>query len=658
MLNQKKPANKSEAADSVFYVSKDEALNLIDQENGAPMQAYQELRKLNFSYVGRNNQLLVNIDETDARINKRQVHITLFDIPDLNGNYMKSPATTSIFIDRNPLRWGQKIYKRTLKYNPDADYEFDVSIKNNSGASHTYKIESLPKWLKAQTYQDIIDAQDEQILTFYINKDTNVGEYDDIIYLTDENGLSESLVLDITIEGETPVWEVDPDMKQFSMSMVAKVMIGDDIITDSRDVVGAFSGDGTCMGMANIKYNTQSNESMVYLTIFNKTDESVRPMYFKLWHYQTGKTMVLTPSKTIEFTPNAVFGWVKDPIILKAGSTYVQQLELKQGWNWMSFNIYNNTFAEGFVRLIASYPIWSEGDCIVDATNNLVYSYKQHQWLVNDTKKAEKTPVDVTRSYRIYIAKAASIEMEGSVLKNQGLRTIQVKNGWNHIGFTPMVNLPVTTALADYLDEAVDGDVIKSQTEFAQFSVGANGKKSWNGNLEYMKPGQGYMLYRTKANAASFKYPFYEPNATFFESTGGTSLSPVHDYVNTMSLTAMLDGVDVQSGDKLIAISGGEVRGEANATDSLVYMSIGGDNRAPIMFLLERDGSVVASSGEVLTYETNAVSGSYGEPTYISFIRTGQLPQHGWYTVQGIKLQKAPVHSGVYIYNGHKVVIK
>ena len=54
----------------------------------------------------------------------------------------------------------------------------------------------------------------EQWLTFTINKDINVGSYDHIIYLTDENGLSEPLMLNITVEGKLPEWEVDSDMKQ------------------------------------------------------------------------------------------------------------------------------------------------------------------------------------------------------------------------------------------------------------------------------------------------------------------------------------------------------------------------------------------------------------------------------------------------------------
>ena len=243
-------------ADPLPYV-----INHIDKNLGAPMQAYQELRNLNFSFVGRDNQLLVNIDERDARINKRQVFVTIYDIPDLNGNYMASPATTEAFVDRSPLRWEQKTYKNTIGSLSYSDMSFDINIYNDSGAPHTFTIENMPKWLTVNTLQDVVDAKSQQTLTFTINKDTNVGTYDDIIYLTDEDGLSEPLMLNITVEGDLPKWYVDPDIKQFSMSIVGRVQIGEDIVTDSRDIVGVFDATGRCMGCSNVNFETASAES-------------------------------------------------------------------------------------------------------------------------------------------------------------------------------------------------------------------------------------------------------------------------------------------------------------------------------------------------------------------------------------------------------------
>ncbi len=674
-LNLKKNYNEKgeETHDSVFYDTQEYVLSHIDEELGAPMEFYQELRNLNFSYVGRDHQLLVGIDELDSRINKRQVYVTLYDIPDLNGNYISSPATAAVFIDRNVLRWGQKTYKTAMPYNQEDDYLFDVKIMNNSGAEHTYTIESMPKWLSTEQISNVIDPKSEQVITFRINKDTNVGLYDDIIYLTDENGLAEPLALNITVEGEEPNWWVNPDTKQFSMNLVARVQIGDDIVTDSRDIVGAFTPLGECMGVANIDYDPLAAEAMVYMTIFKEDTQGsgTIPLNFKLWHYATGKTMALESSQEINFFPNETVGTAKNPMVLKASDLYIQTLALKRGWNWISFNVENKAFRDGLNTLLSNY-YWNDGDLLVDPTNNLMMSYKTGQWMINDSTTASQVRVNVTNSYRIHLSQDVNVELVGYCLRQPSQRTINVKQGWNNIGYTPMLNLPVATALADYIKDAHDGDVVKSQTEFAQFTEGANGKMGWKGNLKYLKPGQGYMLYRTQKETTQFKYPFYEPSATFFESAVGTvpAYAPLRAqaHANTMSLTAVAEGVELQEGDKLLALMGAEVCGEALITEredaedegdaQLIYMSISGEVNAPISFAIEREGDIIATTGEVMTYEVNAISGTVKQPTSINFVAADSLPQEGWTTLQGIKLPGRPATKGIYIYNGKKQFIK
>ena len=658
-----------EKHDSVFHDTQEYVMAHIDQEIGAPMQFHQELRNLNFSYVGRDHELLVGIDELDSRVNKREVYVTLYDIPDLNGNYMASPATAAVFIDRNVLRWGQKTYKATMSYNPDEDYTFSISIMNNSGATHTYTIENMPRWLNTDQLQNVIEAKTEQVLTFSISKDTNVGTYDHIIYLTDENGLAEPLVLNITVEGKQTEWAVNPDRKQFSMNVVARVLIGDDIVTDSRDVVGAFSSTGECMGVANIDYDPLSAEAMVYMTIFNESSRGEDNLEFKLWHYATGKTMALDPSENIDFYANNTYGTAKAPVILKSNNLYVQTLELKKGWNWISFNVENSKFRDGMGVLLNNY-LWSDGDLLVDPTNNLMLSYKGGQWMVNDSKAKASARVSVTNSYRIHVADDVVLEVTGNSLSQPDQRTVTVKEGWNSIGYTPMVNLPVTTALGDYEFEAQDGDVVKSQTEFAQFTEGANGKMAWKGNLKYMKPGEGYMLHRSKKGVASFKYPFINPDVPFVGVTNNSTITYApqrsHNYANTMSLTAVAEGIELKEGDKLLAMRGAEVCGEAVVDESekteedapIIYMSISGEKKAPLAFAVERNGDIIATTGEVLTYEVNAVSGNANEPTSINFVPAERLPQEGWTTLQGIRLPGRPTEKGIYIYNGRKQLIR
>ena len=651
--------NDTGKRDSVFVNSVAKIMAHIDQHVGAPVQAYEELRNLNFSFVGRNNQLLVNIDEMDSRINKRTIYVTVADIPDKNGNFMASPQTASFFVNRNPLTWDMNRYAETLT--AGVEHSIDLYILNNGGASHTYHIENLPRWMSVSKTSDIIDAQENDHITLTISKDVNVGTFDNLIYLTDENGLSEPLYLELTIEGEMPAWEVAPALKRYSMSVVGQVYVGNTLVTDSRDIVAAFDANGRCMGVNNVKYDAQTGRSMIYMTVYDSTTVA-RQLFFRLWHYQTGKTMQLTTSQPIQFGDQAIVGTIDQPVQMYADDLYLQNIQLAQGWNWVSFNVYNQAFAH-VPTLLGMFP-WENGDIVTEDQEDLTLAYKDGQWLSN---KPDTSTVSISPAYcyRVKVKNDQQIEFWGTSLRSVEAREIKVKQGWNSIGYTPMVNLPISTALTEYFDQATPGDVIKSQHEFAMFASDGKGGGEWLGTLEYMKPGEGYMLYRHRAGDSWFRYPYYEPGTTFIDISSTRAPRRSSAFSTTMSVVAQATGIDLQEGDRLVAFAGGEVVGESRILCGLaaengepLYLSIAGDHDAPLAFAIERDGDIIATTQEIMTYRANGISGTPGEPTLISFVRTDQLPLSGWYTVSGIKLQKTPTQSGVYIYNGKKVVIK
>jgi hypothetical protein len=336
---------------------------------------------------------------------------------------MASPATLAIFVDRNPLRWSRR--QLTLSnLESGEEHSFNVSIVNNSGANHTYTIENLPKWMTVDTPTDVIGPKEESELLFTIGKDVNVGSYDNIIYLTDENGLYEPLTLNITIAGEKPDWTVSDDMMQYSMSVVGRVQIKDEVVTDARDMVGVFDNTGRCMGMANVKYNAASAEALVYLNVYDSTI-TTRPLEFRLWHYDTGKTMVLTPSVAITFNPNTIVGTAKNPVVLKAGDDYIQQLDLVKGWNWIAFDVYSNDFRNG--KEMLNRWSWTEGDMITDDNNDLVLRYASGQWISNKGAEGlDNLMLAVSQSYRVKYKNQRTLDVPSSILRQPIYRKMTV----------------------------------------------------------------------------------------------------------------------------------------------------------------------------------------------------------------------------------------
>ncbi len=636
-------------------VTKEMVLAHIDQSDAAPMRPYEELRNLNFSYAGRNNQIMVNINELTSKINKRNIYVTLREIPDKNGNTMASPVTATYFVDCSPLRWKENRKQETAY--AGFDWDIDLAVVNYSSSTHTYTIENCPKWLKFNTYSNTVGPNSSEILKAVVSKNLNVGTYDEVIYLTDEDGMREPLYLSITVEGNEPYWTVNGNLLQHTMNIIGEVTINDELDIDSRDIVGVFDRNNVCHGVANIDYSADTGESRVYLTVYDCDNEDGKvdnkQLYFKLWRFSTGLEMLLTVNPTIKFSPSEVIG-ADTPVSMKAGLEYVQTFSLEPGWNWVSFNVTSENLFN-LNNLLDGLP-WVNGDILTDMNSNTTLIYHDNHWrLSGDVTNMGISP---KRAYAVKVQDYVDFPIAGAIIKQKDSRTITVKNGWNGIGYTPMMNLSVETALSDYHSKAQEGDVIKSHDEFAVYTV-TNKVGRWKGSLQYMKPGEGYLLLRKADTSASFIYPFYEPGSTFLDEGAKAPEKGVTQYLpNTMSLSAVATGIEMQPGDRLLAYADGELRGVAeNSADSVFYLSVGGEGKQPLSFAIEREGEIIAATSEILLFESNAVMGTPDAPTRIDFTRR-DIPQHGWYTLDGIRLQTKPTKKGVYIYNGQKRVVE
>ena len=633
----------------------------ITDETAAPVVPFEELENLKFSFVGEGHKLLVNVNETAAKLNRRNLYVTVRDVEDKRGNAMASPQTAVFLVSNSSLEWLVNRLDHTIKYGTgeDDDQLLTLPFYNSSAISHTYTIENCPKWLALSSYTDVIAPQTLGYVNAKVSKDLNVGTYNEIIYLTDEDGISEPFYLNLTIEGEQPEWaeKVDGNLLANSMSIIGQVYINDELDTDARDIVGAFDSKGVCHGFANISNSTLTGEMGLYLTVYDSLATG-RELNFRLWQYSTGREIVLTPESAITFAKDAMLG-TETPVRFTGGSSFIQNFYLAEGWNWVSFNIQSESLFD--LNKLLSGMSWTDGDVLTELGGKLTLNYENGQWLAGGS--TANVVISPKKAYAIKVQKDCTFPIEGSVIKQKDARTINLKQGWNGIGYTPVVNLTVETALSDYYDYAEPGDVIKSHTEFAYFTKSGNTGR-WRGSLQYMKPGEGYMMLRKGAADAKFSYPFFELGSNAGELwTTNTSYAAAAKARSTMSVSAVVEGFETEDGDKLIAFANGETVGEAILSpltadlSPLFYLSIAADNPEKLWFAIERDGEIVASTGEIMTFKTNAVIGSPDQPTAINFVKA-EYADGQWYSISGMKLQKRPTKSGVYIFNGRKVVVK
>ena len=634
----------------------------FDQSTAAPVVPYEEVKNLKFGFIGRGNQLLVELDENAARLNHRNIYVTVRDIEDKNGNTMASPQTACYYVTNSSLQWLINRLDATVKYGSGESCE--LVFYNNGAQNHSYTIENCPRWLTLSKYSDAVAPQALDYVTATVSKDLNIGTYNEILYLTDEEGITEPFYLNLTVEGEQPDWadHVDSEFLANSMNISGQVYLYGDLDSDARDIVGVFDDQNQCHGFANITHDTQSTETGLFLTVYD-SQTSGRELNFRLWQYSTGREIVLTPSQAITFQKDAMLG-ADTPVRFDGGEAFVQNFRLQEGWNWVSFNLKSSQLSD--VNKLLGGMKWSNGDILTDLGSNLTLTYEaaQKQWIA--TGSTDTVTISPKNAYAIKVKENCTLPIGGTVIKDQDDRTIKLSKGWNAIGYTPMTNLSVETALSDYFDNAEPGDVIKSHTEFAYFTKQGNTGR-WRGSLQFMKPGEGYMMLRKGAADATFTYPYYDMSSNFREDWTSSMVqsSKVQGSRSrsTMSVSAVVEGFEVEDDDVLVAYSNGEVVGTAQLSilnsqfSTGFFLSIAGDGQTPVWFAIERNGEIVASTGEVMTFNTNAVIGSPDQPTAINFMKA-EYADGQWYSISGMKLQKRPTKSGVYIFNGKKVVVK
>lgn len=659
-----------------------------DRQVYAPMVNAGKLENIKFSYVARDNELYINLDVPDYQIEKTNVYVTVKDVADLQGNLMPSPLVMDLYVYRTPLRWNVKRRTIDVKYGEGAT--LDLSIENLSGKTKDYTLEGLPQWITASQTSGKIGPLDEEPVTLTISPYINIGDFEEVVYIVGENGMTEPLPLTIRVRGEAPDWAVDDQLKagNVTMHMVACVMAGKEVAHDTDDILTAVGQGHRTLGTAHVRQGTTENDGLVYLTIYNTAGADGTPLQFEFYDASTGRIYVVEKldleraafplvADTIRFQADTILGTAANPVVLYAHWKEVQTVRLEKGWNWAS--TYVQPGVSTVNDLLDGMATWEVGDGLelLDGDGrNFLITYKSvydrttysnvYYWDNGD----KTTRLDPQRMYRFYVQSPKNIYISGENVAYEG---VTVHQGWNRIGYLSPINLPIATALSDYTDAASEGDIIKSQSEFAVLSIDALGNRLWKGTLEYLRTGEGYMLKRNAPSEHTFWYPYYSTGTKYNNVRGemmngtrealGSSKKYAPLFRNTtgssMNVIARVEGVELEQGDRLVAYGEmGETRGVAEVDAQLFFLSVASGDAAVNFAIESSEGDVLAVAPVRMPYVDNAVSGSLGEPTVIRFIPMSDLAGQGWYTVSGIKLSSRPTQKGVYIHNGQRVTVK
>ena len=614
---------------------KSEIINFADKANHAPVRTQGLLTKLNFDWSFNNDELLINLNMQDKEINKQTIYITVRDVEDLNGNPMASPVMWTAFVDHNSLKWEDDDLDLHALYGQVAsrdDYR-DFQIINNSGKRHQYTVESLPDWLSVDNAYGSIEPMQDKAIRFYYNTEMPVGQYMDIVYLTDENGLSEPLEVEYTVEAIPPYEEINKGLYPLTMSVCGQVRLtqqgGSTVVDSDPDDRVYVLYRHECVGMANIEYDNLSNSSALFLTIYGNEAMTGKPLTFQLWQASTGKTLILTPDRDIVFRSGDVIGCSNEkPVMLVTSGSETQNINLQKGWNWISTNLRLKPASAPLNNVMTVAEPWKEGDLIKNPESRQFSTYSE----VMDVFMGTLSAWDYTQMYMIYSAQENILRLNGENLLEYEMKltfhgSSDGSGQWSPLPFLLNRNTSVAETMAGYYEYATPGDVIKSHDAFATFST----DRKWIGNLKTMRPGEGYFLRRLAPTDVTV--PFYNqplsagtpkrsvmPDAPAgFHTSSATNMTMIatlnSEALNAEGTKRDAVAINVYIGSDLVGVASPLSNPPLSEASPLYFLTIQSDKVGELRFETE-DGTLLASPMPIC-YEADAHHGSLQTPVIL-----------------------------------------
>ncbi|RDC61482.1 LamG-like jellyroll fold domain-containing protein [Adhaeribacter pallidiroseus] len=445
----------------------------------------QPEQKVDFNYVINNDKLLITLNEPQELVEKTILDITVQGVMDKNSNVMPGAKTWSVFVDKNQVKWVDS--NRNFEKEVNKPLQFEVEITNMGGNQESFQINGLPGWLTVSPASGSIEPNSRKTLVFTVIESLNMGRYTEDILLRTNFGYDEKLALHLKVFTPAPEWTVNPRNFSKSMSIIGQVKINDQFSINPDDKVAAFVN-GQCRGVARLEYVPAYDRYLFFMQVYGQGVANEK-ISFQIWNANVGVTHTEVIPATLAFEDGMVHGSTANPYILTANNIIYQELDLKAGWNWISFNVdvKNKDLASVLdPTAIDRSSVFMSQDWVAD--------YSAGVW------SPPGKQVTNVAGYLLKVAAAKQLKVKGAML-NPANEIITLKKGWNWIGYTPQVNMPVPDALAGV--NLADGDIIKSQTDFAVYDQ----NKGWVGSLKTLKTGQGYRIQSSQNTDLKFTYP-------------------------------------------------------------------------------------------------------------------------------------------------------
>ncbi|RMH58906.1 MAG: T9SS C-terminal target domain-containing protein [Bacteroidetes bacterium] len=499
-------------------------------------------------------EIAVTVAADLAALENATVQVSLVEIADRYGNVMPEAASWSFRLNRNPVYWTPASLARTFAGGTPVTLSSTLANRGTEAAS--FSLTQFPDWLTPARTRGTLEPGTEQLVAFDVAATLEPGTYTGEVVASTPGG-AEPLRVTLDVLCEASAWDFDPEAFAHTMRITAGLYVGGAPFADAGDRVAALV-DGDVRGVAEVQRVVPQDEYAAFLTVYSNASEG-ETLSFVLFDASECETRSI--AETVPFEADGTVGSATTLHPLTVSGAVLQVIDLLAGWTWISLGVEATDMATETV-LRGMNP--AEGSLVKGQTGFSQY-VSGAGWVGS---------LDTLRSgalYKIQIAEAEALQFAGEPVPASD-RPLAIAAGWNWIGYLPDASLTVDEALATLAPTAAADDLLKGQFAFA-----SHDGSGWQGSLQRMLPGEGYLL--QAQNPGTLTYPGSAGEQAVFatrmsarallgQSSPDWSVDAAQ-YEHSMTLTGavyLADGRTANPDLLLVAFAGEEVRGLVRPT--------------------------------------------------------------------------------------------
>ena len=303
------------------------------------------------------------------------------------------------------------------------------------------------------------------------------------------------------------------------------------------------------------------------------------------------------------------------------GISFVEQpMSMNTGWNWFSSYVsYNEETLDFLANVLEEVP-----------GNPFLKSQTAYLQLMDTVWEGTEsfTTLENEQMYMLMVNEPVEFSFVGDLVDVEETE-ITLNPGWTWIGELLMEETPLDVAFAGITPSV--GDYVKGQAAFCTYT-----EEGWDGTLETLEPGQGYMYMNKSDEPLTLVYTLLgEPELRGFEKTEHETYWSVnyHRYRTNASMIVTLDPAmfEMREGNyEIAAFVNGETRGAARlqrvAGKYMAFLTVNGndgDNVSFRLFDVDRNQENDNYADEHVVYMSDALVGSVESPMVLHFRDNG-----------------------------------